>query len=260
MDISVREAEQRLDAKLFLDKIPRWHPGGPHHALLYQKMFEHVRAASLMEYHHGIHLGHWQPSPEKSPQVGVSAMGLLTPETMLDEILVFYQEVYQLKRDPGEVQCSAGAAEEAHIEILDVLKVCLWHRQGSSWPDEPRWTPRMQTEVKYHDQTKATCGYFSSFQTWQQQPREEALRVAREAHHQMLVAVAMLEGILNTFTAPPPTGNARAGNILSVTSTWGADSTQEVGGVPGVEGSVGVIEGERLHQRVQAVGIPLPPA
>ena len=141
MDISVREAKWRLDAKLFLDEIPRWQPGGPHYALLYQKMFEHARVAGLREYHCGICQGHWQSSPERSPQVGVSAMGLLTPETTLRRILVLYQEVYQLKRDPGEVQCSAGAAEEVHAEILEVLKAHLWHRQGSSQLEEPRWPP-----------------------------------------------------------------------------------------------------------------------
>ena len=81
-------------------------------------MFEHARAAGLREYHCGICWSHLQPSPERRSQVGVSAMGLLTPEMMLEEILALYQEVYQLKRDPGEVQCSAGAAEEAHTEIL----------------------------------------------------------------------------------------------------------------------------------------------
>ena len=122
MDISVREAKQRLNMKLFLDKIPRWQPGEPHCTLLYQKMFEHVRAVVLREYHWGICFGHQQPSPERSPQAGVSALGLLTPKTTLGEILVLYQEAYQLKRDPGEVQCSADAAEEAHAEILEVFK------------------------------------------------------------------------------------------------------------------------------------------
>ena len=68
-------------------------------------------------------------------------MGLLTPETMLEGILVLYQEVYQLKRDPGGVQCSTGAAEEAHAETLEVLKACLWHRQGSFHPEEPTDRP-----------------------------------------------------------------------------------------------------------------------
>ena len=124
----------------------------------------------------------------------VSAMGLLTPKTTLKEIMVLYQEVYQLKRVLGKVQCSTDAAEEAHIEILEVLKACLWYRQGSSQLEEPRQTPRMQAEAEYYDQTWVTCDYFSSFQTQQQQSREEALRVAREAQHQALVTLAMLKG------------------------------------------------------------------
>ena len=83
---------------------------------------------SLMRYPGGsqedpiAHWGHQQPYPERSPQVGVSAMGLMTPEIMLEEILVLYQEVYQLNGDLGEVQCSDNAAGEAHSEIFEVLK------------------------------------------------------------------------------------------------------------------------------------------
>ena len=90
-------------------------------------------------------------------------MGLLTPKTVLKEILVLYQEVYQLKRDRGEVQCSDDAAEGAHSEILEVLKACLWHRQGSSQPEEPQQTPRMQAEAEYYDQTWVTCDHFGYF-------------------------------------------------------------------------------------------------
>ena len=55
-------------------------------------------------------------------------------------------------------------------------------------------------------------------------------------------------------------GDAGARNILSVACAWGANSTQEVEDVLGIEGGVGVIEGERLCWRMQAVGSPLPPA
>ena len=51
--------------------------------------------------------------------------------------------------------------------------------------------------------------------------------------------------------------DTRAGNIPSVACNWGANSAQGVGGIL-TKGSVDVIEGERLHQRVQAVGGPLP--
>ena len=112
---------------LFLDKKPRWQPGGPDWALLYQKMCWACEGS----WPEGI--PPWDPpgpltaTPEMSPWVGVSAMGLLTPEMMLEEILVLYQEVYRLRSDLGEVQYSAGVAEDTHIEILEVLKACLQH-------------------------------------------------------------------------------------------------------------------------------------
>ena len=43
--ISVCKAERKLDVNLFLDKLPRWEPGGFHHMYLYQRMFAHVKAA-----------------------------------------------------------------------------------------------------------------------------------------------------------------------------------------------------------------------
>ena len=52
-------------------------------------------------------------------------MGLLIPQTTHEETLALYQEVYQLKRGPWEVQCSENMAEETHIEILDTLKECF---------------------------------------------------------------------------------------------------------------------------------------
>ena len=37
-----REAEQRLDAKLFLDEYPRWELGAPHWSVILHKMFLHA--------------------------------------------------------------------------------------------------------------------------------------------------------------------------------------------------------------------------
>ena len=134
-NISIQEAERHLDAQLFLDEIPRWEPGRPHHSLLYQKMFTHAKVVGLKEYHLGICWGHHQPSPDRSPQAEVSAMGLLNPQTTHEEILALYQEVYQLRRDPGEVQCSEDIAEETQAKILEVLRECLWHRMGPTHPE-----------------------------------------------------------------------------------------------------------------------------
>ena len=150
-------------------------------------------------------------------------MGLLTPQTMHEEILALYQEVFQLKRNPGEIQYSEKMAEETHIKILETLKEHLWCRWGSTQLEEPRWrTPRTHAEAEYYAQMQVACDHFSFYWAQQQQSREKVLRVV----------------------------------ILAVTSTQEAGSTQTAGAAPGAEG-VGVAEGRWLcwwyAQRIQVV-------
>ena len=38
----IREAEQRIDAELFLDEYPRWEFGAPHQSVILHKMFLHA--------------------------------------------------------------------------------------------------------------------------------------------------------------------------------------------------------------------------
>ena len=38
----VREAEQRLDAKLFVNEYPRWELGAPHSSIFLHEMFLHA--------------------------------------------------------------------------------------------------------------------------------------------------------------------------------------------------------------------------
>ena len=111
-------------------------------------------------------------------------MEMLTLETTCEEIMALYQEVYQLKRNPGEVPCLEDMTEEIQIEILEMLKECLWHRWGPVQLEEPRWrTPRMPAEAEYYTQMHVTYKHFGHFQDQQQESQEEALRVVREAHH-----------------------------------------------------------------------------
>ena len=85
--------------------------------------------------------------------------------------------------------------EEAHIEILETLKEHLQHRWGSAQLEEPRWRiPRMHAEAEYYAQMQAACDHFGSYWAWQQQSRENALRVAREAHCWAQAIVVMWKG------------------------------------------------------------------
>ena len=40
--LSVREAEQRIDAELFLDEYPKWELGAPHWSVILHEMFLHT--------------------------------------------------------------------------------------------------------------------------------------------------------------------------------------------------------------------------
>ena len=152
--------------------------------------------AGLKEYHWGICWGHWQPSLERSLQGEVSTMGPLTSQTTHNEILALYQEVYQLKRDPGEVQCSENTVEETQIKILEILEECLQSRWGPTQPErETRWdTFMMPAQVEYHAQAQATYDYFGCHHRIQQESHEEALWIARDYHHQALATAAVFEG------------------------------------------------------------------
>ena len=40
--LSIREAEQRIDAELFWDEYPWWELGAPHQSIILHKMFLHA--------------------------------------------------------------------------------------------------------------------------------------------------------------------------------------------------------------------------
>ena len=128
-------------------------------------------------------------------------MELITHKTTQEEIMGLYHQVYQLKETLGWYPCSEETVEEIHIEILEALKEYLLCRWGPTQLKEgPRWrsmgtrTFRIPAQAKFHDHMQATYDHFGHFQDLQQESFKEALRVARDAHHQVQVAAALLEG------------------------------------------------------------------
>ena len=109
--IFVREAERHLEADVFLDEYLRWEPGGLHHPFLLQQMFTHMEATRWKEWDHAICQGYWQPSPEWDLSAEVSTVEHMGFKTTQEEIQMVYNDVYQLKRAPGEEPCDAEMAE-----------------------------------------------------------------------------------------------------------------------------------------------------
>ena len=111
-----------------------------------------------------------------------------------------YHQVYQLKREPRDVPCPQDMAEETHIEILETLKECLKCMWGPAQHEELRGRSmgtritRMPAQVEFHAETQATYDHFGHLWDRQQESWEEALMVARDTHHWVLAAAAMIVG------------------------------------------------------------------
>ena len=96
---------------------------------------------------------------------------------------------------PITVQSDPEAMEEIHQEILTLLKECLQCRWGPTQPEEQEQglagMSRSDPQSNFKWRTQVT---YDHFQSRQQESHEEALIVARDAHHQALAAAALLEG------------------------------------------------------------------
>ena len=97
--------------------------------------------------------------------------------------------------------------EEICLEILEMLKECLWHRWGPVLPDE-KWrqaptsirTTRTPAQAEFHAQMQAT------YQNMWQESCEKALVRAQDAHCQVLTAAAMLEGHIERLSCSISSG------------------------------------------------------
>ena len=134
-------------------------------------MFAQAETARQKDYDHTVCQGQWQHPPNLDLRAEAPAIELVTYENTWEEIMGVYNEVYQLKRNPMVVPCSEETVEEISIEILETLKECLWHRQGSAQPEEEqRWrstgtrTYRMPAQAEFHAQMQATFDHLGHFQ------------------------------------------------------------------------------------------------
>ena len=155
-----------------------------------------MEAAGQKEYDHGICQGCQQPFLERDLWVEVPTMGLLAQETTWEEIMALYHQVYQLKRNPREVPCSEDTMEETCLEILEMLKECLWHRWGPTQPERElrKRTSRMPAQAEFQNQAHVAYDHFHQFWNRQQESQKETLWVARDAHCWVLATAAILEG------------------------------------------------------------------
>ena len=125
--LSITEAEQRLDVKLFLNKYPRWHIGAPHQSIILHEMFLHAAEQGQKEAERLIQWGCQCSLPRPDPEADLPTMKLVGYLTSHKEIWDLYQSVYLLRRSPGPLPCGPQQRKEAIQDILSSLRNCL-HR------------------------------------------------------------------------------------------------------------------------------------
>ena len=193
--ISVREAEWQLDADAYLEEQWCWTPGGLHHEYLYQQMFSHAATTGQSVYDHAIHWGEREPLPKQDLGVEPTAMELICPDSIQEEIGDLYWDVYQLQRLPRRGWWEEATKEWLHQNILDSLKECLWLKWLSAQPEE--WCRQMPANVPWPDAQSefvaANCHTYEGFMALKEDSCEGMLAIARDAYCWVLAAEAMLE-------------------------------------------------------------------
>ena len=93
--------------------------------VILHEMFRHAAAEGWKEAEHVIHQGHWQTLPQPNPEAGIPIVQLVGLETMKEELLELYLEVYKLHRLPG-----SPPGEPAILkEVLSSLPDCQIHEE-----------------------------------------------------------------------------------------------------------------------------------
>ena len=75
--LSIREAEQRIDAELFLDEYPSWELGAPHRSVILHEIFLHAAEWGQKEAERLICQGHWGSISRPDLEVDQFAMKLM---------------------------------------------------------------------------------------------------------------------------------------------------------------------------------------
>ena len=111
----VREAEQSIDAELFLDEYPRWELGDPHQSTILHEMFLHATERGQKE---AERLVCWGSVSKPDLEADQSAMEILGYQTSHKETQDIYHSVYLLRRSPGLPLCGSQWRREAIHDIL----------------------------------------------------------------------------------------------------------------------------------------------
>ena len=120
--VFVREAERRLDAKVYLEEQKWWLCSGLHLKYLCCEMFVHTATMGQKEHVQVIYHGQREQSLPQSFHEQATAMESINPNFIWEENWGLYQEVYQLQRLPSRSHCEVATEEQLQEEILASIR------------------------------------------------------------------------------------------------------------------------------------------
>ena len=194
-NVSVREAEWWLDADAYLQEQRQWAHGKLHCEYLCQQMFLHAAVTGGSEHNCAICQGQREPSPKQDVGVEPTAMELVIPNPMHQDIEDLYQDIYQLCRLPGRGPCEEAMEEFLHKEILYSIKECPWLKWPSAQP-EGEWKQLLANAPwpDIHMEFAAVnCSTYKTFAAAKQDSYKEMMALMRDTHQWVLAVATILE-------------------------------------------------------------------
>ena len=172
---------------IFLEGQARWEADSPHHLMMLHEMFWHTLEQGQKEAECVVCWGCWHGLLKLDPEVDISAVQLVWPQTSRKEIKSLYYEVYKLQRllgsPPGEPELTA--------EVVFSLE----DHQG--W-DRSK-TPQMMKEANLADVWPQGAGPLGE---GRDASVDRSLTEAREAHQKALAMAATLEEEIEWLSCP----------------------------------------------------------
>ena len=175
-----------MDVKLFLEGQAKWETDSPYRLMMLHKMFQHASEQRQKEAECMVHQGCWHELPKLDPEVDISAIQLVGPQTSRKEIESLYYKVYKLWRLPG----SPPREPELMAEMVSSLE----DHQGQEWWETPQMSGEPNSTDVWPPRSRTSQRRYAS--------RERILTEVREAHHRALVMAAALEEEIEQLSCP----------------------------------------------------------
>ena len=168
---------------MFMDGYIRWEVGSPHHSVILHEMLLYATEQGQKEAEQMIHWSHQHCLPKLNPQVDISAICLVEPQTRRKEFRDLYYEVYKLRSLQGSPLWGLEWIKKLAAKMVSSLKDLLGWKGG-----KPLWglqepgladvqPPRSKTPRRQRRDTSA----------------ERDLTEVRESHWKALATMAALE-------------------------------------------------------------------